>query len=373
MALPAKLKFKDRIAADPNGGYWFQCARGHRVRKHFKFQADAKAFRATHDATSHSPLLRQLGIHQSRGAHRLDEVIRERLEQLEQLESIEKRDSKTLKYYRDCFGWLVKFFGAAATLEGISQEEIYRYILWRSRVSNTQGDRTKKDLRALAMLYRKNRVVRNWEIPLEDLRPARRAKRVYTPEEIRMFVAALPKGSLERAFVVTKIRTYMRNEEIYNLRVENVDLEALEIRFFLRNKSVFGDAKFHIQPITDDLKAEIAPFVDGKGREELVYELRGRKLGESSLRKRLLAASRRMNKKREELGLEPLPAITALKDLRTTGITLATGVTGNIKAVSEFVGHERVSTTEIYKVLTDQERKAMRQLAEAAAASLPLD
>jgi integrase len=372
MALPSGLKFKDRIALSPDGGYWFQCQKRHRVRKFFRHKADAVAFRAAHDATEHTSLLHQLGI-QRIGEHRLGDAARSRLAQLEEMERHGKRDPKTLKYYRDCFGWLVRFFGDAATLENITQEEINRYPSWRASVSASQGERIRKDLRALAMLYRKNRISRKWDIPFEDIRPERRSKRVYTPAEIRTFVAALPEGSVERVFVYLKIRTYLRNEELYNLRVENVDVENRELHFILRNKSPFGTPKFHVQPVTDDVIEEVKPYLAGKGPRDYVMTLRGRKLGESSLRKRLLAASRRMNEARVAAGLPTLPAITALKDLRTTGITLATGVTGNIKAVSEFVGHESVTTTELYKVLTPAEREAMRRIAEASAASLPLD
>jgi integrase len=400
MAYPTGVKVRGRIGrkeysvrtrngrTEKRTAYFFICQKEHANGKRFirraRHRADIQAAQTTHDACEHAPAAYRdaLSPYRAKSVPPVGIIFDEFIAELEARVMRGEADEKTVKHY--CQAQRRLFHNDSPIRYGTRPDEldeglIQRYVTWRQALvitgrggekRSTQGARLVKELKALATVLRSRGLPVQWRQRRRDVRPVRRTKRLYSPEEIAAFVAAMEPGSVERAFTITKARAYMRNEELYNLTVSNVLPDEQAFCYRLRNKQ--GEWITHRQPVTQDVIDELRPHLAGKRPGEFVFLLNGRKLGESSLRKRFLAASARMNERREAEGLKRFAPITGLKDFRTTGISTAAALSGNIRAVADLIGHRSVTTTEIYKLMTPDEWAVLRSIAEAAAARLPL-
>jgi integrase len=399
MAYPTGAKFRGRIGKldysvqgrsgrpEKRTSYFFVCQKDHSNGKRYirrsKHRADIENVQTVHDAREHAPAGYRdaLAPYRAKSVPPVGILFDEFLAELEARVMRGEGDEKTVKHYRQAERRL--FHNDSPIRYGTRSDEIdegliQRYVTWRQALvvtgrggekRSTQGARLVKELKALATVLRSRGLPVQWRQRRRDVRPVRRTKRLYSPEEIAAFVAAMEPGSIERAFTIAKARTCLRNEELYNLTVSNVLRDEQAFCYRLRNKQ--GEWITHRQPVTQDVIDELRAHLAGKRPGDFVFLLNGRKLGESSLRKRFLAASARMNQRREADGLKPFVPITGLKDFRTTGISTAAALSGNIRAVADLIGHRSVTTTEIYKLMTPDEWAVLRSIAEAAAVAVP--
>jgi hypothetical protein len=398
MAYPTGVKVRGRIGrkeysvrtrsgkTEKRTAYFFICQKEHANGKRFirraRHRADIQAVQTTHDARDHAPAAYRDALfpYRAKAVPPVGILFDDFLAELQARVMRGEADEKTVKHYRQAQRRL--FHNDSPIRYGTRSDEvdeglIQRYVTWRqalvvtvNRVSRaTKGARLVKDLKALATVLRSRGLPVQWRQRRRDIRPVRRTKRLYSPEEIAAFVGAMGAGSVERAFTVAKARTCLRNEELYNLTVSNVLPDEQAFCYRLRNKQ--GEWITHRQPVTQDVIDELRPHLIGKRPGDFVFLLNGRKLGESSLRKRFIAASARMNERRDADGLKPFVPITGLKDFRTTGISTAAALSGNIRAVADLIGHRSVTTTEIYKLMTPDEWAVLRSIAEAAAVAVP--
>jgi integrase len=365
MSYPKGARFSDRIA-QVGGQFWFVCQRkrsrsGHgRIVREFAHKADAVAFRSQHDALEHTSLGIRLQSHllPTIRTMYLGIAAEKFIAEMEELVADGKRHPKTLAHYREVVRYLLAGFGFGFAVHDINKEKIRGYIRWRFKHGRTGGDRIIKELKALQTIMRFSEVGVTWRIPHDDIRPEKKERPRRDPETLLRFLAAMPVDSVERAFVATKLRTGMRNAELYDLRCRNVDLKAGVVRFILHNKR---RPMAHTQPIRPDLAGVLRPFVDGKRAGDLVFTISGRQLQESSLRKRFIAASR-------AAGIDP--PILSVGDLRHWGITAASDRLG-VKDVSRAIGHRSVSTTAGY-LLNDGSDEAKNAVAATLAEIIPL-
>jgi integrase len=393
MGYPAGTRFKDRIGKGSDSRWYFLCRMRHltgprRFLRGFVRRDEAFRFRVDHDKTHHSHgelvrgfrVGRDISSPRPEAPKRVAEVFREYVARIETLVGAGKRNPDTLRYYREMEEMLffsvpgaksgsspfVAWYGDA---ESVDQRVVDAYADWRLKWWGTRGGRIVKELNALATAYRRAEIPMRWRVKVGDISPEKRERRAFDAVTIAEFIGAMEPGSLERAFAVTKIRTGMRSKELAALRVQDVDVERLEISFTLRNKR---SPRPHRIAITADLVEELRPHLVEKGAEEFVFQIQGRCIGKDSLRVRFRRASDRMNAERKRQGLKSVPVIESIAQFRHAFMTAATAATGDIFRVSQYIGHSSVLTTQRYQVLTAEQVAERRRIAEVAAEAFPL-
>ena len=168
-----------------------------------------------------------------------------------------------MKDYRDITTRLTSVFGPGRSLDTIGLEAARDYvrhrltgtIVYNGRQVQTSGARVLKELKFLERLARECGVALPWSTKKhfaddlsESAETTARKKQAVSPEQAAVFIDNL-KG-MARAFVITKALTVMRNEELYNLRVGDVDLDAGLIHYIAvrsgsaNQRSLFSRPKF---------------------------------------------------------------------------------------------------------------------------------
>jgi integrase len=167
--------------------------------------------------------------------------------------------------------------------------------------------------------------------------------RFYTPEQVRKLIAAA--RSPEDGVIYTlATEAGLRLSEIRALKVGNIDFDVGVVRIEDGYTSTGGYAgtkgrRVRSVPMSDDVRATLRPFCEGKAAEALVFEHRSRP-GEpicgSNLYRRFVSTAERAG----------LPHI-AFHDLRHSFGTQAIRAF-NIYEVQRMMGHRSITTTERY-------------------------
>jgi integrase len=399
MSYSKGTEFQDRIGKDhATGDWWFVCQRRHKsgrrvVQALGSHRRDAQVARQEHDAVHHPSVgMRRAGIFSHVADMALlpspSEAFARYQEHIQEFVDAGRKSDRTRLHYDQARKFLFhpdSPFFRVLHADDLTQPLVDRYVAWRLRAGKTKGARLIKELKALQTALRYSSIPVTWQIRFGEIRPEKRERRTYDKDTVRRFINAMPAGSVERAFTITKIRTGMRNEELFDLRVKNVRVEEMEFQFLLRNKQ---SPRVHILPVVPDVIALLAPLLKGKGPEGHVFLLDGIPLREWSLRKRFIRASYVVAKGADELpgdvvnlttyaeaakqGRLATPPITSVGGLRHANITASTERTSNIQRVSAVIGHSSVRTTERYIIPTAEEVAARRAVAEAAAEAFPL-
>lgn len=348
MALPAGLRFTDRRAEDDSGAY-FDCARsGHppgqsRVRKAFVRSVDRETYITRHDALYHDELLAaQLGI--SRSPY-LGDTVADFMQHIRDLERDGKRDSKTVKYYAGICDKLIEHFGYDTPLDSIGRKAGLDYAKRRKKSGSTsQGARFVKELKVVRRLQKFAGISVVWDVPTDDISPVHRQREAIDLGDIRDFLRAMHAGSVERAFAFTKFVTMLRNEELYAANVGDVNLDSQRLDYFLRNKQT-GEKERHVTHLPPELVEILRPLTGRKPSAPL-FHLNGRRLDESSLRKRFLRASERATAARRKIDADaPAVEIMSIGQFRHEAATIAMDELDSTKAVSDHLDHKDERTT----------------------------
>lgn len=353
MTWPTGLTYEGRIATDGRR-FYFDCQRdGHkRIRRVAETRPRAQRLRAEHDARYH------LRIDSRTEGPTLGEIADEFLAHLDSVERAGELDPQTVRYYRQYVPDILAAIDEATPAAGIRQLDVVRAVTaWRG-MSKSKGATIKKRLMILRRMQRWAGISPGWTIPDTVQRmvarpEARRKARDYDEETLDRLQAALPPGSLERAYFRTKRETVFREVELRELRVSQVDQVEGVFRYTLHAKKA---TYAHTFPVTPGLMAELQPHIEGKDPDAYVFSLSRsgrRRLTHWSLRKRFLAAS-------ERAGIDP--PITALGQIRHRTITLLVDHLGPYEA-QKAVGHRSVRTTEGY-VRTPDRAPATEKAAE---------
>lgn len=349
-----KLNFADRIGVESPDRIWIQCVRTPhaRIRKLFGSEEEARRWLAEHDRKHHTRAIEPTPVrHEEFTLKMLADVY---IAHGRELMHLGDRDPKTIKFYEQCTRFLLAFFGPDYPVQRIDRHRISQYIVWRKKEFGTEGACVQKEISLLQTMYTwRFGIGLPWTLKAfkSEIRPKKREKRLYTKEEIQEFISAMEEGSLERAFTVMKYHTGLRNEELYNLRVQDVDLlsDPPVVTYQLRNKGAAKRREFMV--LTPSVVRAITPMLRRKRPGDLVFTMHGRQLQGTSLRKRFMAASARVNEARAKaLGRElreeeRFPLVQSVADFRAEMMTELADTLG-IETVSRGIAHNSVATTE---------------------------
>lgn len=341
------LKFHDRVARTDDG-FVFRCQRvGHgEIVVQAALKRDIEQARTEHDASYHSSLGRRLN---ASGANlRLGDGCRDFLRYVGELEKAGKRDPKTTEFYGATCARLVEGFGATSLIAGITVSDCRAYVLYRTRTGGSRGARVVQELKVLEKIAKDRGVQLSWRAKqfVDEVRPEKRSKRLLAKDQLVAFIQHLDKDAQD--FAIAKLRTVMRNEELYDLRVANVDLDTGLIRYVARAKRV---KKERSQPIASDLRPILVERCAGKLPMAFVFTCRGRKVGQSSFRKACLRAS-----KLAELD----PPITGMSSIRHHMLTFLRALVGR-EGAADLAGHGADVLDRHYDL--DLEKLAAKRLA----------
>lgn len=291
------------------------------------------------------------------------------IEHLEMLVTRGRKDEKTVKDYRDIRARLSAVFGAGRVLETIDLAAVRMYVSRRltgsieynGRQVRTGGARVLKELKFLERLARESRIAFHWSTKkhfeadlTDDARTVATDKRPIPPAKVTAFINHL--SGVARAFVITKALTVMRNEELYSLRVGDVDVAAGVIHYIARAKRKRIPTVAVIAP---ELLCALKPLISGRAPEAWLFTCEGRKVRQSSFRKQFLKASATAGLGKY-LGLsarEP-GGVAWIRHAVMTALRPKVGV----DVVSKYANHSSVTVTE---TVYDLDREALELKAVA--------
>jgi hypothetical protein len=373
MPWPSGLKFQNRYAF-LNGAHFFDCYRAAehpddrpRVRESFTSKSDWETYVTRHDAMYHDPLLAaRLGIaHQTKV---LGELVGDFLERLDKRWRDGDADLKTVDFYRKICRRILQHFGAERAIDTIGSPDIVTYVDARLKASQSGGALIKKEVSALGTIYRDNGYSPPWVMRRGAIKTKARQRTPIETNTLLLFLRAMPAESLERDFCVLKFSTMLRNEELYAADVGDVNVKKRELEYRLRNKQ--GEIVQHVAYLNDAALEVVARRVAGRMKNQPLFELDGRRLTYTSLRKRFLRASTvataeiRKTKKKA-----PAINITAVGSFRSKAITEAVDALQNVHSITAHLHHQTESTTR--KNYYRPDRKKV--LANSKRATRPLD
>lgn len=346
------MDWEDRVGELANGRFIFRCKRqGHaELTRTFDVVDDACQFRTEHDITQHGDTPPVAYAASATIGSAADALI----EHLEMLVIRGRKDEKTVKDYRDIRARLTSILGAGRTIESIDLNTARLYvnrrlsggIRYNGREVKTGGARVLKELKFLERLARESGVTLRWsskkhfEADLVDDVPKSGLKsQAVDPARVVAFINHLIGPA--KAFVLTKALTVMRNEELYNLRVGDVDLNAGLIRYVARAKRKRIATAALIPP---ELRTVLEPLITNRLADAWLFTCRGRKVKQSSFRRQFLRAS----------AVAGLGKLLRLEDDRQLGgvswirhaVMTALRPKVGVDAVSKYANHSSVTVTE---------------------------
>lgn len=323
-----KLSFVNR-RAQREGKYFYQCERvGHRrMRRSFDHRSDREDGLQDHDRKYHS------GTPPSEAVS-LGTATDQFLADLRVLVARNERSEKTYRYYAGIAANLVAILGHSTPIPEIRQQQIAEFIReFRSR-SESRGSRIRKHLSSLRTITTAAGHVPQWTYP-KNLKVAHQEIKPPDTDTLIRFWLALPQGSVEKAYVTLKWIVTMRNVEISAANVGDVDLLHGTLRYEMHLRVEKRWRSVYLPPFLLDM---LRPWVHNRRPDEPLLHLRGKRLGESTLRKRFIAASERANIQ---------PPITAVAQLRHGAFRKVRDELGPYVA-QQLAGHASIRTTEGY-------------------------
>ncbi len=195
--------------------------------------------------------------------------------------------------------------------------------------------------------------------PMTLIRTPRQGKRLpkaITVEQIEKLLAAPDEndvlGRRDRAMLETLYSTGIRVSELIGLNIEDLDLagEALRIRGKGKKERIVplgAHALIAIRSFIDLCRADprFGPsWTEGKGNRPLFLNKHGGRLSSRSVR-------RKLDKYLKQVGLDPTISPHTLRHSFATHL-LDNGA--DLRSVQELLGHQSLSTTQVYTHLTTQ-------------------
>lgn len=304
MPRPAGIEFVDRLAPHKNG-FIFLCQRsGHKPKQAFVrgAQRDAEQVRAAHDAIYHNALLQGAGVAADVGIH-IDDLVDAYNARNEQLAAKNRLSPKTVRYYRYVGAALKKVFRPREPLHNMKPHRISKAAIdLQDVLEESAGAAIAKALGALKVMLTWKGVSANWKVPIDEIDPESIEKRELTMEQILWLIENTPPGSLEEAVIALKMRTGMREVELAALNVADFDTDDRLIEVTLRSKGRRRKkVRRQIYPLANDIVAMLIPFTIGRVAADPLLPIGGERMKESSLRRRLVTASKAANTKLQEL------------------------------------------------------------------------
>ena len=219
-------------------------------------------------------------------------------------------------------------------------------LQYNGRQVRTSGARVLKELKFLERLARESGVVFRWSTKkhfeadlTDDTRQSSGSRGVIPPGKVVAFINNL--SGVARAFVITKALTLMRNEELYNLRVGDIDTQAGLIHYIARAKRKRIPTVALVPP---EVLAALRPLLCDRPGDAWVFTCRGRKVTQSSFRKQFLKASAAAGLG-NHLGLSGERELGGVAWIRHAVMTALRPKVG-VDVVSKYANHSSVTVTE---------------------------
>lgn len=359
------LTFRDRVAARPDGKLVFRCTgTGHKpITRTVEGTRKLKALIADHDreyhendataadAPRHEPLGPLLKRYlDDRELQWRDNVIRE----------------DTLDYYRDRAEALLSVWPRSKNTAALTQEDVNSYVAVRREGRRGKSRRDaraaiRRDLEFLRTVVIWAGIAPKWKVPSRKavgapVRP--KPKRQPSAEELSAFLNALPLGSVVRGFVIAKLFTGLRDEELYAANVGDVVRNADGSGALPYRERAKQSEEMRTAVLLPIVMEAIAPLMAGQTPETPLFRLRGRRLAKQRLRYPLVKAS-------ETAGIDP--PITSTSFLRARYATLAFDILGaRIGLVSQSLEHRNTATTERHYLDHTRDKSRIKQLVSRA-------
>lgn len=376
----------DRIAQRVDGQFIFRCRKQHaEVSKWFDAKGDAVEFRTRHNheyhlgdvdaavaATTRAKTIKTL-------IEVADELIKEKQQNLE----FGKGHIDTIRDMQLHRTRLVAFFTEKQALATMSRERVRGYVLHRlstsitynigkrdgslGRTVRTGGARVKKEI---AFVYRLARRIgvdhqldwrpESFDELLNSAMVQPKKRRAVPVEKIEEFMQHLEGPA--RAFVVLKALTALRNQDLFDLKVQDVDLDA-------RTMTHVVHAKREKRRSVAILAPELVPIlrrliIDRKRDDWLFCKRNGKRMGKDAFKEEFKKAS-----KAAGIGVylfgDPDKPTGGVGWIRHSVITAIRPIS-SLEAASKLSNHASVIVTEKFYDLDDEARELKRQGVEAA-------
>jgi excisionase family DNA binding protein len=177
--------------------------------------------------------------------------------------------------------------------------------------------------------------------------PFRRTRVLSAEEEEQLFNAVIPGylTSMIRIF----LHTGLRRKELFHLKWENVDFKNRQL--FIKETKTF---KSRYVPMNETVYNELKPLQQNRKREGLVFVNPKTEKAFIDIRRSFYGACRRA-------GIKNL----LLLDLRRTFATRLLGAGADIITVQYLLGHTSVTTTQIYTMSNQEEKRRAVSILES--------
>ncbi len=288
---------------------------------------------------------------------------------LEYLEIERGRSDRTLKNYDF---YLKRFCDWAGNPKpsSIDRDKIREYRLWLNRVPDGRtGDGLKKSTQNYHLIalrsFFKYLSKRDVEcLPPEQIELAKQEKRIVEwlePEEVQRLVAAPlehAEGILalrDKAILETLFATGLRVSELANLQVEQVNLKRKE--FTVRGKG----RKPRMVFLSDSSAASIKTYLEKRGSlSEFLFvpHDRAKKGREKTGGLHPRSIQRLVNKYAKAVGITKKISPHTLRHTFATDLLRAGA---DIRSVQSMLGHESITTTQVYTHVTDKQLKEVHK------------
>lgn len=227
-----------------------------------------------------------------------------------------------------------------------SREDLVTVARWAFSNSRTHGDAVH---RAFGLLRTAHRRAGLPPPDAPEVRVEHRPRRSLSPTELRAFLTALPRGSVERVTALLVLTTGIREREAFRLRVGDVDLAARTIVSTPRKGAAPAAVALGRHPIGPrlwaDLRAFLAKLPAGVGPQDPLLGVVSSRRGDPPARHPLTIFSLRAALRRacRKAGIPVLHGLGWLRHASATGL-VASGET--VETARRLLGHASSRTTE---------------------------
>ena len=275
--------------------------------------------------------------------------------------------ARTLKVYRDGLTMILRSMGK--TVDDITADDIRYYLAVRQKrdkITKTTADNELRYLRSFFQyLVADELVTRNPTAKVDRIKCERRRKEAFTDVEIEK-IRLQATGERERAIIETLLSTGCRVSELVGIKMEDIDGNKVLVhgkgakdRFVYLNAKAMVAIELYISERLDD-----NPYLFPGGVFEKTFkEWRGKSPGDMVnwwKNPELVDSDKHLDMSTIEAVMRKIARKAGVEranphKFRRTCATMALRRGMPIEQVSKMLGHEEISTTQIYLDLTEGE------------------
>ncbi len=237
--------------------------------------------------------------------------------------------------------------------KSVKYKDISNFIisLKEAKYKSTSINRIISSLKSFYAFLEKNHYIKNNPFSLvKSVKTEKRLPNYFKYEEFKTMLEVIensPLGIRNRLILELLLATGMRVSELANLKINDIDINAREIRVFGKGKKerivYFGN--YSLNALNDYLNNSRSILLNGKNSDYLLLNNNGGNLTDRGIR---LIIQNIVKKACIKSKVSP-------HTFRHTFASLMLNEGCDIKSVQELLGHASLSTTGIYTHLTNEE------------------